>query len=512
MSECSDSLSRVFFSRVSREILKEANVRSKTWKSGAGKACSRCRASAETLCTFAASCSSALRLRTTPSSSCARSAESSDSSWSAMPAQRSRSSAPDAAAPDAAAPPPMETPADGDAAPAPWMCSSSSAARARVSSPCTVRPLSPTSPARLPAMRPSFAAGGLAAQSRLRISGARSGSSSRPASRVSVEFAPQSVLVKFGSFTASGEGRPRTERISCRASLRCSGSVSKSPLATRPAMSTAPSSWHVAILDFSRTLSICRPWPPGCMKVARTGGSHASHSSFATNSWQRSRCVRTASCERPPHRRNDARRSAKRSASRATMTFRAVRASSNAPSSLSTRPRSIEMTSATSSLVLAASSAPRAPASSWQIAVRPPRLQWLPSGSPPLSSRRPSTSTAVTVGWPNRYTSSLYFGWLSLARVRIVLPLPSHRDLGIIVKRAAMMAGSPRFKNFHRWRFFSMSTSWLASMARKIFSSSTLREATTAASVPSTPFGGMAGRCRPGQSVTRDLYSASKSP
>mmetsp|Transcript_18247 Transcript_18247/g.58025 ORF Transcript_18247/g.58025 Transcript_18247/m.58025 type:complete len:510 (+) Transcript_18247:153-1682(+) len=509
MSRCKSSLSRTTLSRASREPLKAEKDLSKALKSSRGRACKRCLEMPATSRTPLARISRACWLFSTPSSSCVRSADSRDSSCAAMPSQRSSSARPEAGAgaPGAAAAWLPLVAGAGGAMPVPWMWSSSSAARARVSSLWRPAPRSPTSAARFPETRASFAAGGFAAQRRPRTKGARSASSRRPARRTSEEFAPQSVLVNCASEAASG--RSRTPRTIFNASARCAGSALKSPLATRPARSTAPSKEQVGVVDRSNACITRRPWPPGCAKELRAGASHASQRSLATNSWHLGLCDRTASWARPPRTRKVAISEGKRSASRATMTFRALLESSSADSSRSTRPRSRLMTSISRNRARAASRL-RAPARSWQTHVRPfgCRHQWLLSGSPLRSSFSPSMRTSTMGGWPRRYMSSLYFGSFSFAKVLSVFI----RHLGTATKRPAMTAGLGKFRNFHRASDFSINTSAIPSMAFRSFSSSTLRIATTAASVPSTPFGGSGGRLRLGHSPRRALWSVSKSP
>mmetsp|Transcript_70068 Transcript_70068/g.194752 ORF Transcript_70068/g.194752 Transcript_70068/m.194752 type:complete len:209 (+) Transcript_70068:2270-2896(+) len=200
----------------------------------------------------------------------------------------------------------------------------------------------------------------------------------------------------------------------------------------------------------------------------------------------------------------------KRSASRATITLRAVRASSRAPSSRSTKPRRSEMMPASRNRVRKASETPRAHASNWHTARRPSgcQHQWPLDGSPLPNSRSASMSKSVTVGCPRRYTSSLYFGSLSLANVLNAFA----RDLGTIMSRPSSAAGFGRLRNFQMLSDFSIRTSGHANMAFNIFSSSTLRAATTAMSVPSTPLGGIGGKFTPGHSCSKPLCNVSKSP
>mmetsp|Transcript_75941 Transcript_75941/g.217466 ORF Transcript_75941/g.217466 Transcript_75941/m.217466 type:complete len:296 (+) Transcript_75941:346-1233(+) len=294
------------------------------------------------------------------------------------------------------------------------------------------------------------------------------------------------------------------------ASTRCEGSLSKSPLATRPASSTAPSRPQVGVVDRSRACRIRRPWPPAAANCVRTELSQDNHNSLATNSWQRSRCTSTASCERPPRLRKAEMMTSSRSASRATMTLSATLASSSAASSRSTRASRCATTSDSRSRERAVSDDASAPPNSWHKVVRPACCctQCPPAGSPCRSSRRPSASNSTTAGCPSRKTSSLYFGSTSFPSVRKVLA----RERGTETKRVAMTVGLGRSKNFQRWRDFSRSTSGLASIDCSIFSSSPLRDLMTATSVPSTPFGGIGGSRTPGHSVSNDRCRASKSP
>mmetsp|Transcript_28476 Transcript_28476/g.77119 ORF Transcript_28476/g.77119 Transcript_28476/m.77119 type:complete len:210 (+) Transcript_28476:818-1447(+) len=208
MSRCRSEPSRTTFSKASRALLNEENDWWNALKSRFGNILSRWRERAATSCTVCARTCKDSWLLATPSSNCALRADSKASSCAAMPSQRSRS-APTA---PAAEPPPAPAPpaAEGGAMPLPWMCRSSSAARARVSSPWrTPPPLSPTKPARLPAILVSFAGGGFAMQRRLRTTGAKSASSSMLAMRTMAAFAPQRVLVNCGS-EAAASGRSRT--------------------------------------------------------------------------------------------------------------------------------------------------------------------------------------------------------------------------------------------------------------------------------------------------------------
>mmetsp|Transcript_1172 Transcript_1172/g.2533 ORF Transcript_1172/g.2533 Transcript_1172/m.2533 type:complete len:255 (+) Transcript_1172:1957-2721(+) len=252
--------------------------------------------------------------------------------------------------------------------------------------------------ARLPAIRLNLAGWGFAAQRRPKTNGARSASSSSPASRTKELFAPQRVFENCGSVAAWVSCR--TDLTSLSASDRWAGSASKSPLAINPASNTAPNKEHVGIGDLSNAWRILSPWPPGWAKGARTGASHASHKSFATNSWHFARVANTASCDKPPRRRKPARMVSNFSASRATITFSAMRASSKANSSRSTRPRSWAMTSAWMSRARASSEPPRAPDNNLQIATRDSDcwLQCPLSMPPPRSSRKPSMSKSRTAG------------------------------------------------------------------------------------------------------------------
>jgi len=102
----------------------------------------------------------------------------------------------------------------------------------------------------------------------------------------------------------------------------------------------------------------------------------------------------------------------------------------------------------------------------------------------------------------------LYFGSVTSFDNEFAILL---RQLGTETKRCTMTAGLDKLRNLKRCKFFSKVTSWLLSIARRIFSSSTFREATTAASEPSTPFGGIGGKRRFGQSVSSDRCKVSKS-
>mmetsp|Transcript_92892 Transcript_92892/g.220841 ORF Transcript_92892/g.220841 Transcript_92892/m.220841 type:complete len:253 (+) Transcript_92892:1057-1815(+) len=210
----------------------------------------------------------------------------------------------------------------------PWMCSSNSAARARV---CSLwgTPLLEIRAARFPLIWPSLAPGGLAAQSKPSTNGAKSTSSSIAARRAREEAPPSSALPNCGSLAASG--RSKVPWTIFRASERW---VSwKSPPATMPAKSTAPSSEQLGVEDRSSVWSTLRPTDPGCAKADLVAASQASHSNLATNSWHLALCTRSRSCTRPPRFRNWATRAGKRSPSRATTTFKAGRTSSSAFSS-----------------------------------------------------------------------------------------------------------------------------------------------------------------------------------
>jgi len=145
----------------------------------------------------------------------------------------------------------------------------------------------------------------------------------------------------------------------------------KSPLATMPASSTAPSDDAVVDSDFNNTWMIVKPWPRGCANSVRTGASHDNHSSFATNSWHLGCCTSAASWDKPPRLRKDAMTSGNRSLARTTA-LRAMRASSSASTFRSMTPRRLATRSASRSRLRADSEAFNAPDSIWHKRVRPP--------------------------------------------------------------------------------------------------------------------------------------------